>query len=185
MRAQGTGAAGGVGCASVRTGEGRVSVRGGRFGVRTAVSTLQLWFQRGLGRVPRTVESHSQIPLRRPFRATRATDGAVIALYPRPLSMTGGIASIPTHRAMRAFTPRSSFSPSHRHPRRWTCSPSSPAHETAPEHLRARRARSRARMETGYQANSRSLLPHPDSPIFKPDRQATIAQVCVLSAKQE
>ena len=42
--------------------------------------------------------------LRRPFWATRATDGSVIALYPRPLSMTGGIASIPTHRAMRAFT---------------------------------------------------------------------------------
>ena len=64
-------------------------------------------------------------------------------------------------------------------------SPSSPAPETTPEHLRARRARSRARMETGCQASSCSLLPHPDPPIFKPDGQATIAQVCVLSAKQE
>ena len=51
--------------------------------------------------------------LRRPFRATRATDGSVIALYPRPLSMTGGVASIPTHRAMCVFTPHSSFFPSH------------------------------------------------------------------------
>ena len=53
--------------------------------------------------------------LRRPFWATRATDGSVIALYPRPLSMTGGVASIPTHRAMRVFTPRLSFFPSTRH----------------------------------------------------------------------